>query len=430
MDDHSSSVPPAQPEGSSSSGPNPPPPLPPGSSDSPGPRNAGASAGSSPLPPASAPGARTFTNPAAAQPGRAPRSRGTGWKIGVALLCVGGVLLVGLLAVAGLFGGALSSVLGSGGGGGGDAKPHLQEVVKESGNSHERVLIIPIEGVISGSPIESVGYSIVELVKDQLETAGKEDDVKAVILRVDSPGGEVLASDDLYKLLVEFQDKHHKPIVAAMGNLAASGGYYVSAPCRWIVANPLTITGSIGVIMHGYNYRGLMDKVGLRPEVFKSGRFKDMLSGEKREEEISTEERDMVQRMVNETFFRFKEVVKEGREKANKSNAKSVDSEDRGRTLSPRWADYADGRILSGKEAHELGFVDELGGFKVAVDRVKRLAKLDKPELIELRPVFEFSRLLRLLGSTSARPVSVDLGVHLPKLKPGCMYFVWPMALP
>ena len=362
----------------------------------------------------------------------APRSRGTGWKIGVALVCIGGVLLVGILIVVGVFGGAVSSVMtavSSGNSGGGDTKLHLQELVKEPGNSHERVLIIPIEGVISGSPIESVGASIVELVKEQLEAAGKDDDVKAVILRVDSPGGEVLASDDLYKLLVDFQETQHKPIVAVMGNLAASGGYYVSAPCRWIVANPLTITGSIGVIMHGYNYRGLMDKVGVRPEVFKSGRFKDMLSPDKRPEDVSTEERDMVQRMVDETFGRFKAVVKEGRTKANVANSKSEDTEDRGRKLSAQWADFADGRILSGKEAHELGFVDELGGFKVAVERVKRLAKLKQPELIELRPLFQFSRLLRLLGTTSARPVSVDFGVRMPQLKSGLMYFVWPMAV-
>ena len=347
-------------------------------------------------------------------------------------MCIGGVLLVGILIVVGVFGGAVSSVMtavSSGNSGGGDTKLHLQELVKEPGNSHERVLIIPIEGVISGSPIESVGASIVELVKEQLEAAGKDDDVKAVILRVDSPGGEVLASDDLYKLLVDFQETQHKPIVAVMGNLAASGGYYVSAPCRWIVANPLTITGSIGVIMHGYNYRGLMDKVGVRPEVFKSGRFKDMLSPDKRPEDVSTEERDMVQRMVDETFGRFKAVVKEGRTKANVANSKSEDTEDRGRKLSAQWAVFADGRILSGKEAHELGFVDELGGFKVAVERVKRLAKLKQPELIELRPLFQFSRLLRLLGTTSARPVSVDFGVRMPQLKSGLMYFVWPMAV-
>ena len=137
--------------------------------------------------------------------------------------------------------------------------------------------------------------------------------MKAVLLKVNSPGGEVLASDDIYNAIRQFQNEHNKPVVASMGSLAASGGYYVSAPCRWIVANELTITGSIGVIMHGYNYRGLMNKVGLQPQVFKSGRFKDMLSGEKDLEKMTPQERAdvdeetrMVQTMINQTFDKFK----------------------------------------------------------------------------------------------------------------------------
>src|SRR4029079_10112350 len=103
--------------------------------------------------------------------------------------------------------------------------------------------------------------------------------VKAVILKIDSPGGEVMASDDISRALVQFQEKHKKPVIASSRVLAASGGYYVAAPCRWIVANELTITGSIGVILSSLNYRGLMDKVGIEPVVFKSGKFKDMLRG-------------------------------------------------------------------------------------------------------------------------------------------------------
>src|SRR5205814_8019240 len=133
-----------------------------------------------------------------------------------------------------------------------------------------------------------------------------------VLLKVDSPGGEVLASDDIYRAIKDFQSHSRKPVVASMGSLAASGGYYISSPCRWIVANELTITGSIGVIMSSWNYRGLMDKVGLRPEVYKSGKFKDMLSGSKKEEEITPEEKEMVQKLVNDTFGKFKSVVSEG----------------------------------------------------------------------------------------------------------------------
>src|SRR5581483_9776541 len=136
----------------------------------------------------------------------------------------------------------------------------------------------------------------------------------------DSPGGEVLAADEISRAVSEFQDKSAKPVIVSMGSLAASGGYYVSAPCEWIVANELTITGSIGVIMHGYNYRGLLDKIGVRPEVFKSGKYKDMLSGSKSPEEITPEEKQMVQALINETYGKFKSVVAEGRQAAYQSN--------------------------------------------------------------------------------------------------------------
>jgi protease-4 len=155
-----------------------------------------------------------------------------------------------------------------------------------------------------------------------------------------------------------------------------------------------------------------------------------MLSGDKREEEISAEERQMVQKMVNDTFARFKEVVGEGRTAANKANAEEKEEEDRGRKLASNWADYADGRILSGKDAYELGFVDELGNFNTAVDRASLIAGLDNPQVIEMHPVFDLSNLLHLFGETKARSFKVDLGIERPRLKSGFMYFIWPMGIP
>ena len=137
---------------------------------------------------------------------------------------------------------------------------------------------------------------MVDYVKAQLRLAGEDHRVQAVILKVDSPGGEVMASDDLNRAITEFQDDYDKPVIASMGGVAASGGYYAAVACRWVVANELTITGSIGVILQSYNYRGLMDKVGVSPLVFKSGRFKDMLSGDKREEDILPEEKRILLR--------------------------------------------------------------------------------------------------------------------------------------
>ena len=127
---------------------------------------------------------------------------------------------------------------------------------------------------------------MVDVIQAQLDRAKDDKHVKAVILKVDSPGGEVMASDQINKAIVKFQEDSKKPVVCSMGSLAASGGYYISAPCRWIVADDLTITGSIGVIMHGYNYRGLMDKVGVLPMTFKSGKYKDMLSPDRSTNDI------------------------------------------------------------------------------------------------------------------------------------------------
>ena len=144
--------------------------------------------------------------------------------------------------------------------------PRLQETILEDNDSTNKLAVIEVDGIIT-SQFERGGYTMVELIQDQLKVAERDKRVKAVILKVNSPGGEVLASDDINKAIKKFQDDSGKPVVVSMGSLAASGGYYVSAPCRWIVANELTITGSIGVIMSTYNYRGLMDKIGHLPGV-------------------------------------------------------------------------------------------------------------------------------------------------------------------
>lgn len=304
---------------------------------------------------------------------------------------------------------------------------NLSEEVVENNDSSHKIVVIRIEGMIGGQSADLDGSTLAELVRDQLDRAAADSAVKAVILKVDSPGGEVLASDEIYQRVRDFQKKPNgKPVVASMGNLAASGGYYVSAPCRWIVANELTLTGSIGVIMHGLNYRGLMDKVGVRPQVFKSGRFKDMLSPVKTPEEESAEEKAMVQEMVMETYAKFRSVVEEGRGWAASQNAGADDEKDRGRKLVRNWGDYADGRILSGKSAYEKGFVDELGNFDTAVARAQDLAGIDDCNVVEYRLPFRFGGLLRLLGQTGARGVKVDLGFDFPRLASGRLYFLAP----
>lgn len=302
----------------------------------------------------------------------------------------------------------------------------LHEVVLESAPTRNKIAVVDVEGVISSSPWDYRGNNLVTFIEEQLERASRDHQVKAIVLKIDSPGGEVLASDEIYKLILDFQEEHDKPVVASMGTVAASGGYYVAAPCRWIVANELTITGSIGVIMQSYNWRGLMDKLGVRPEVFKSGDLKDMLSPNKREDEITAEERRILQDLVNETFERFKSIVEEGRGLAHARNEDNEGEEsERGRTLVRNWQDYADGRLLSGREAWKLGFVDELGDFSAAVERARRLAGIEEARLIQyLRPV-TFGSLFRLFGQSEEARVRIDLGIRMPELRSG-LYFISP----
>jgi protease IV len=303
------------------------------------------------------------------------------------------------------------------------AGPRLEEVLLEDNDSHHKIAVLNVEGVIS-SQYDGAGYDMVELIKDQLKRADEDDRVKAVVLKVNSPGGEVLASDEIYRAIAEFQDDSHKPVIASMGSLAASGGYYVSAPCRWIVANELTITGSIGVLMNTWNYRGLMDKVGLRPEVYKSGKYKDMLSGERSTNEIPAEERVMVEALIMQTYQKFKDVVAEGRALAGKKNGKT------GRSLSADWQTYADGRVFSGKDAQRLGFVDELGNFDTAVERAEKIAGLKQPaNLVEYEPRRDLSELFRMFGKTDAQTLKVDFGMELPRLQGGRLYYLWPTYL-
>ena len=307
------------------------------------------------------------------------------------------------------------------------ASSRLHEMTVEDNHSAHKIAVIPVEGIITSADGGS-GYGMVDLIEDQLKMAAKDDRVKAVLLKVNSPGGEVLASDDIYNAIMRFQKEHDKPVIASMSSLAASGGYYVSAPCRWIVANELTITGSIGVIMHAYNYRGLMNKVGLRPMVFKSGRFKDMLSGEKDLEKLSPDEKAeieeesaMINKMVIETFEKFKSVVAEGRKASSRENASNSGGAT-GRPLNTDWERLADGRILSGKEAYEHGFVDELGGWRVAIDRAQTLAGIEDADLVTYQMPFNLGNLFGFLGKAESRSIKLDLGLDMPHLKAGLYY--------
>jgi protease-4 len=298
--------------------------------------------------------------------------------------------------------------------------PRLDEAVLEDNDSHNKIAVVAVDGIITGSTADQAGYNMVDVIKAQLDRAADDDRVKAVILKVDSPGGEVMASDQINRAIVKFQDDSHKPVICSMGSLAASGGYYISAPCRWIVANDLTLTGSIGVIMEGYNYRGLMDKIGVEPMVFKSGKYKDMLSGMRETNEIPKGEHAMVQALIDETFQKFKGVVRAGRDQAHEKN------KNEGRPLALDWENFADGRVLSGEQALTLGFVDQVGDFDDAVDRAEKIAHIGNADLIEYRERYDIGDFLSMFGQSSkSHDIKLDLGMDIPKLQAGALYYLW-----
>ena len=347
-------------------------------------------------------------------PAPKPKSGG-GWKVFAIILLV--FLMISVFYNIGSFFSGLLEV--SDGAAMHGAGPRLTEVVREDNDAADKIAIIDVSGIIMSGAMDSGSFDMVDIIRAQLKRAGKDNRVKAVILKVDSPGGEVLASDEIYRAIQDFQTRTSKPVVASMGSVAASGGYYVSAPCQWIVANELTITGSIGVIMSSYNYRGLMDKVGLKPTVYKSGKFKDMLSGSRNPEEISSEERDMIHNLIMETYGRFKEVVEEGRSGAAKRNA------GKGKKLAENWAEFADGRVMSGNEAFQRGFVDELGNFQVAVARAKTLANITSANLVLYQQHYDLADFFKMFGKSEAR-VKIDVGMDMPKLPAGRLYFLSP----
>ena len=300
-----------------------------------------------------------------------------------------------------------------------DVGPRLDECVLEDNDSRRKIAVVSVDGIITDHTVDRAGNSMVDVIKAQLNRAKEDDRVKAVILKVDSPGGEVMASDEINKVIAKFQDDSGKPVVCSMGSLAASGGYYISVPCRWLVANELTITGSIGVIMHGWNYRGLMDKVGIAPMTYKSGKFKDMFSGERSTNEIPVEEHAMVQALIDETYGRFTNVVCSGRTQACQKNNKE------GKALGTNWTSFVDGRVLSGSEALKHGFVDELGDFDKAVERTKKITHISNANLIEYRERYDISDFFSMFGqSGSAHDIKLDLGVDMPKLEAGQLYFL------
>ncbi len=236
----------------------------------------------------------------------------------------------------------------------------------------EKVAIIDIEGIISDSAA----------ITDEIRHYAERDDVKAVVLRINSPGGAVGPAQEIYREVKRL--RRTKRVVASMGGVAASGGYYIAAAADKIVANPGTITGSIGVIIEFINVEDLFRKLGLKGYVVKSGRFKDVASPLR---EMSQEDVRLLQDVIDDVHRQFVDAVAQGRGLKREQVER-----------------IADGRIFSGAQAVEHGLVDVLGNQQDAIDLVARLAGIEgRPSVIH--PKKPKGLLSILLGENTTRSI-------------------------
>lgn len=239
-------------------------------------------------------------------------------------------------------------------------------VVKDGGGdltARDKLALVRIEGVITES----------EDIVRQIKKYREDSSIKGIVLRIDSPGGAVGPSQEIYKEVLKTTEV--KKVVASMGGLAASGGYYIASAANRIFANPGTITGSIGVIMAFSNFEELMKKLGLKTTVIKSGKFKDVGSPVR---EVTEEERKILQNVSDDIHGQFIEAVAKGRN----LKIESV-------------KELADGRIFSGRQAKELGLIDELGTLEDAISYATKLAGIkEKAKIVQERK--EKNLLLRL----------------------------------
>lgn len=282
----------------------------------------------------------------------------------------------------------------------------FREVVVQRGTrgSSDRIVVIVLRGLISTSIPGSASDNMVDDLRLSLQQAREDDRVKGVVLEVDSPGGEVTASDIIYNAVSKTRAK--KPVVVYMDSLAASGGYYVSCGAKYLMANETTITGSIGVIIQTLNYEQLFNKIGLASVVFKSGKFKDLLNGAR---PMTPEEREFVQSFVMKTYDKFLGIVARERNLPVEGLRNGI----------------ADGRILSGKDALENKLIDGVGQIEDAFAKAKQFAGAPDAHVVRYAAPFSLSRFFRALGETTTAKLQIELPKQLvPQLESGRAYFL------
>lgn len=249
-----------------------------------------------------------------------------------------------------------------------------QEVVIERGRK-DKILLLDIDGIITSGPTRSDPLwgdrlSTVNQVVEKLEKAKEDSSIKAIVLRIDSPGGGVTASDVIYKSLLEYKEEQGVPVYCSMLDTAASGGYYIAMASDQVYAHPTTVTGSIGVLAMFPQLKGLGEMIGVHVEVIKSGENKNMGSPF---HDMSAEEKSIFQDTIDEMYDRFVEVVRQGRPLMEEEDIRRL----------------ADGRIYTARQAKDAGLIDGIMYLSEVVDEVKAKEGLSRASLVMYRKTSE-----------------------------------------
>lgn len=268
---------------------------------------------------------------------------------------------------------------------------YFEEEEIRPGDIGEKIAILQLNGAIMdlSSPLFMDGYNH-ELFLATIDQAFEDPDVEAVILSVDSPGGAVGETAQIHKKLINYMEEYEKPFYVSMGSMAASGGYYVAAPADKIFAEPSTITGSIGVIMQNINYSGLAEKYGVDFNTIKSGKHKDIMSPSR---EMTEDEQAIMQSIIDEMYSDFVQVIVDGR---------NLDEE--------KVREIGDGRIYTGRQAQELGLVDEIGDLDATIDAMMDEYDLEDAQVIQYSTEISiFSNFAMSVQQFLQKPTEFDL---------------------
>jgi protease-4 len=293
---------------------------------------------------------------------------------------------------------------------GNPSKPNFTEkYIAGDELSENKIAVIDISGVIlTDGPASKVASA--RTICEQLRYVVRDDSaVKALILRINSPGGGVVASDIIHQAILKLRKEYKLPVIAVMETVAASGGYYIAVACDHIIANRLTITGSIGVIAQSYNYHKLLGKIGVSAKSYKSGKMKDMLNPAKPRDPVADA---IMQQMIDRTYNEFVKIEAAGRPELTVKQIKS--------------SVIGDSRIFDGAQAYKLKLIDQLGYFEDAVTLAAKRAKLgDDYIVVNYQTPFSLANIFQFKAPVNKLQLELPgNGKIAATLKPGQLYFL------